>query len=96
MLHHEKKKHRRRVGVMPPAAARLVRLQPLVESHAQSRKADGKDGEAVEEAVRAGQVGTLQTSGEKDQKNDQKRQASCREDASTTAVEPLLLLVSIN
>lgn len=78
---------------MPPAAARLVRLQPLVEGHAQGRKADGKDGETVEEAVRAGQVGTLQTSGEKDQKNDSKGQATRRKNASEAKEQSIFLLI---
>ncbi len=52
------------------------------EGHAQGRPSDGEDGTAVEKELRQGQVGTLQASGEKDQKNDPKGQATRRKNAS--------------
>ena len=56
--------------------------EQVVEGPAEGRAPDGEDGKAVEEAVRSGQVGALQTSGEKNQKNDPKGQETRRKDAS--------------
>lgn len=74
-------------------AVRFVRLVAVVASHSESRKADGKDGKAIEETVWAGQVGTLQASGKKDQTNDQKRQTTRRKDAAETTEQSVFLLI---
>ena len=68
-------------------------IQPFFAGHAEGRAPNGTDGETVEEAVQGGQVGTLQTSGEKDQKDDSKGQTTRRKDASETTKQPVFLLI---
>ena len=74
-------------------AAGFVCLVAVVAGHAEGRTADGKDGETVEEAVWASQVGALQAPSQKDQTNDQEGQTTRRTDASQAKIEPILLLI---
>ena len=90
---NEKKNHRHCRAVESLPALRFVRLQPFFAGHAEGRAADGTDGKAVEKAVQGGQVGALQASGKKDQKDDQKGQTTCRKDASETSKQSVFLLV---
>ena len=74
-------------------AAQFVCLVAVVAGYAEGRKSDGKNGKTLEEAVWAGQVGTLQASGKKDQTNDQKRQTTRRKDAAETTEQSVFLLI---
>lgn len=75
-------------------AGSIVRFLCLVEvvtSHAEGRATDGADGEEIEAAIRTGQDGALQASGEEDQADDPEGQAPCRADASPSEDQSVLL-----
>lgn len=67
-------------------------FEQVVACHQEGRAADGTPGKECRKTVRQGQDGALQTSGEKDAKDDKKGQKARRAHAPSAEVESVFLL----
>ena len=73
------------------SAARFVCFEQ-VASHSEGRTSDGATGKECRKTVRQGENRALQTSGEKDAKDDKKGQKARRTHASSPEIESVFLL----